>query len=1170
MAVRIPLPCLLLAWCFPATLHAQGGPRFTENRGQWPEPVTHRATLKGAAIWCEPGAILIDRYDASVLKHPLPDLPVGERPVIRHHAVRLRFLSALPDATNEGLHRLPDHANFFLGNDPAKWAGMVPNHAQVRLRSVAPGCDAVLHDSPMGLKYDVIVAPGADPRQLRFAYEGADRVELRDGRIRVHTSVGVLEEHIPVAYQDVHGRRVAVKCSYRLKGGVVGFDVGRYDATLPLVIDPILEFSTYSGSFSDNFGYTATFDDAGFLYSGSTAFGQDYPITTGAYQTTWAGGVGQGTISGTDIALTKYDTTGSFLIWSTFLGGSGDDMPHSLIVNANDELIVLGTTGSANFPVTTNAFDLTFGGGSPYSPQGLGVSFPQGADIVVTRLNATGSALLGSTFIGGTQNDGLNAAPTLKFNYADEVRGEVLLDDQGRILVVSCTQSPDMPVTANAVQASYGGGQDGWIGRLDPALTTLQYGSFFGGAAADAIYSCELSTTGDLWVTGGTSSSNLPTTAGVVRPNYLGGPADGFVARLTPDLGAIAACSYWGSSGYDQSYFVELDELGAVHLFGQTNAAPFELVQNANYIVGAGGQFISKVAPSLTSVIWSSRFGSGDGTPDISPTAFLVDYCDKIYIAGWGSQIGIGTNDNLSTTGLPVTPGAFQTSTTGNDFYLSVFDGDMNALSYATYFGGPTSREHVDGGTSRFDRRGRVYQSVCAGCGSNDDLPTTPGAWSAVNNSSNCNNGVFKFDFEAPLVVAIASAPDTVCANAPVPFINLSNGTSHVWDFGDGTGSSATNPTHTYSDPGTYTVTLTTSDPNACNLQDQTTLQVVVVTAAPGIAAMNDTLFCGPLSAFTLFASSNGTATEWLWSSSSAFLDTLNAFPLDSTALVSPPVGGTYFIQVSTGDGCVGIDSVVVIVEHGDIQLLGDSLICADEPAQLQLLGSTMGSTISWAPADEVIAGQGTPIATVAPVETSTFGVDVTGPAGCTWSGTIQVQVSTVNGSQVNASADPAIIAPGDVVQLQAVPVAGVSHAWQPADLVSDPASPSPTAAPLVSTWFVVTVSDGVCTKSDSVLVTVYDAVCDEPDIFVPNTFTPNGDGMNDVLLVRGRLIDQMIFKVFDRWGELVFESRDPLLGWDGTFNGRAVDPAVFVYHLEVRCADGQRYFTKGNVTLMR
>jgi gliding motility-associated-like protein len=161
-------------------------------------------------------------------------------------------------------------------------------------------------------------------------------------------------------------------------------------------------------------------------------------------------------------------------------------------------------------------------------------------------------------------------------------------------------------------------------------------------------------------------------------------------------------------------------------------------------------------------------------------------------------------------------------------------------------------------------------------------------------------------------------------------------------------------------------------------------------------------------------------------------------------------------------------------------------------------------------------------------------------------------------------------VLPGTTVQLGATPTGGVTYNWQPADLVSDPTLPNPTAVVNATTTFTVTISDGVCTKDASVTVTVFELVCEEPNIFVPNSFSPNGDGVNDILLVRGQHITDMEFMVFDRWGEKVFETRDQNVGWDGTFRGEAVGPAVFVYHLTAWCLDGQRYFTKGNVTVIR
>lgn len=1142
-----------------------------ENRGQWPDGVKYRTELNGAVLWFEQRSVVMDLFDANAATSAHGNIAEQPRATIDRHAVRLRFLSASPITSCTADSLLPGTHHFLLGDRPEHHARNVRAFARVRYTNVAPGCDAVFNTHRAAAKYDLIVHPGAEPEAIRFTYEGADAITFRGASLVVTTSLGRITEHIPIAYQIVDEQHVPVSCTYTKRRDGIGFALGDYDRSLPLVIDPTLAFATYSGSFSNNFGYTATFDHAGFLYAGSTAFGNQYPVTMGAYQGAFAGGTGQGGNGGTDIVITKYDTTGSFLVWSTYLGGSRDEMPHSLIVDDNEELLLLGTTGSSNFPMTSTAYDNTFGGGAPITPSGLGVSFPVGTDMVVARLSANGGALLGCTYLGGTANDGLNTAAGLRFNYADEVRGEVLLDDQGRVWVVSCTQSTNAPVTTDALFATFQGGiQDGYVARFNSQLTDLQFASYIGGSAADACYNGAFDGNGRLFVTGGTSSNDLPTSTGAAQPLIAGGSADAFVVRVSTAPFSLDALSYWGSIGYDQSYFVECDTEGNAFLFGQTNAPSGALIVAANYQIPSGGQFITKLNNDLTAVLLSTRTGRGDGDPDISPTAFLVDVCNKIYTSGWGSTPGLG--GNLTTQGLPVTTDAHQSTTDGNDLYLAVFDIDMNALIYATFYGGGLSPEHVDGGTSRFDRRGRVYQSVCAGCQNNDDFPTSPGAWSATNNSAGCNNGVLKFDFDAALVIAAFLAADTVCAPGGLAFTNQSIGAaSYAWDFGDGSTSTASTPGHTYAAPGTYTIRLIARNDNACNLADTAFREVTILPEAPPVSAMNDTLFCGPIAAFNLIASSNGTASLWQWSTSSAFTDILNSSPSDSTATISPAESGTYFVRVGNGPVCRATDSVQVTVSLGTITLIGGGGICTGDTITLSVLGADPGSIFSWTPADEVIGGEATANILVSPISATTYGVSVVAPTGCTWSDAASVTVSPISADAIQATADPVLVLPGNSSQLNALPIGpGISYSWSPSAPLNNGSIPNPIATLQQTTLFTATITDGVCTRSDTVLVKVHELTCGFPDIFVPNSFTPNTDGTNDLLFVRGNNIQRLEFLVFDRWGELVFATERQDQGWDGTFRGKPVDPAVFVYHLTADCGDGQQYFTKGNVSVIR
>ena len=274
----------------------------------------------------------------------------------------------------------------------------------------------------------------------------------------------------------------------------------------------------------------------------------------------------------------------------------------------------------------------------------------------------------------------------------------------------------------------------------------------------------------------------------VVCKRTYGGAIDGFVVHLSPTGSAILQSSFLGTAGYDQAYFVQTDKYDNVYVYGQTSGS--YPVTAGVYSTPNSGQFIHEMDPTLSKTVFSTMFGSGRGTPDIAPSAFLVDKCQNIYISGWGGILYGYNVPTSSTNGLQVTPGAFQTTTTGADFYFMVLQKGGVALWYATFFGGPYSHEHVDGGTSRFDKNGIIYQAICESCGGYSDMPTTPGVWSATNKSPNCNNALVKFQFDLLHTVAsflINPLTSTGCAPFNVTFKNTTTyGQKYKWYFGDG------------------------------------------------------------------------------------------------------------------------------------------------------------------------------------------------------------------------------------------------------------------------------------------------------------------------------------------------------------------------------------------------
>ena len=679
------------------------------------------------------------------------------------------------------------------------------------------------------------------------------------------------------------------------------------------------------------------------------------------------------------------------------LGGTSDELPHSLVVTDFHELYLMGTTGSTDFPTTPNAFDTSFNVHSPLLPvnmvSGLGVFYENGSDIVVVKFDSSGNNLETSTFLGGTDTDGINNGVT-KFNYADEVRGEIDLDQEGKVYIATCTRSNDNPIGTGGFQTTKPlpstNHLDGIIYKMNHNLTSLEWSNYLGGISGDAAYSIAIDDSNDIYVTGGTQSSNFPTTPLAYDTGY-NADTDGFIMHISSNGNTVLESTFFGTNAYDQSYFVELDLFDNVHIFGQTSGPNGALIQNANYNDPDGGQFISKLTPQLDSIIWSTRFGTGDGTPDISPTAFLVDVCSAIYLSGWGSPILGGS---LSTTGLDTAGGPIQGTTDGQDFYVMVMSDDASSLLYATYFGG-SAGEHVDGGTSRFDRKGKIYQAVCAGCGGSNDFPThpNPGAHSNINGTTTttpplngCNLAVFKMDFLLPIVIADFDMPTTGCAPFTVTFDNLSvqqSATTFLWDFGDGSPTSSLfEPTHTYTSSGTYTVTLIVTDAATCNLGDTLTREITVLDN--NNTTLPDAVSCNGEGVQIGIPQNNDPNITITWSPTVFLSDTNVSNP------ISTPAQTTSYMLIVDNGICMDTINQTVLLDSINVEIIGDSAVCSiDAPFLLGSLTNIPAQSYLWSNfsdfSDTINANPNdTSILVTPPDSLNTFYLQVTSPLGCT------------------------------------------------------------------------------------------------------------------------------------------------------------------------------------------
>lgn len=859
--------------------------RFTENKGQWAGYVKYMADLTNGSMVMEKDKLSFIFWDGEAVH----EAHEGYTPdSIQLHAFTINFLGSNATAITSH-NRDAAYRNYFLGNEPQYWAGNVGMFQKLTYKNLYAGIDAEFLGSGDNLKYNFIIAPNANPGSIQFKYEGVNNLRIEEGALKYKITFGEFTELKPYAYQVINGATTEVACNYKLNTATntVSFELPNgYNTAYELVIDPVLIFASYTGSTADNFGFTATYDDAGNVYAGGSVYRYRQGTNAGSGTGTFAlVGAFQAAFQGGDIdmGISKFNSTGTALLYSTYLGGNSNDYPHSLVVNHLNQLYVLGSTNSTNYPTTPGAFDVSHPGSD--------------LDIVVTKFSAAGNSLLGSTYVGGGANDGQNLSPTsvLRKNYGDEVRGEIIIDTFSNVYVASSTYSTDFPVTAGAYQTLAQNGQNGCLFKMNPNLTAMSWATYMGGSADDACYSVKLDKQGFVFVAGGTASSNFPNASNGVQNSFSGGNADGYIVKLNNN-GAYITSTFLGTSGYDQCYFLEVDDSNYVYVVGQTSG--LYPVTAGVYSNPNSSQFVHKLNNNLSTTIRSTVFGNGGSVVNISPTAFLVDNCFNIYVAGWGGNVNGQAGFGSNTNGLPVTPDALDATTDGSDMYFICFGPNLQTLKYGSFYGG-SGAEHVDGGTCRFDKNGIIYSAVCSGCGGNSFFPTTPGVVSNTNNSLNCNLSALKIDFQLTNTsVEIDAFPRaTGCVPLTVQFQSVLANTAQVtWDFGDGSPtSSTTNPIHVYTDTGRFDVMLIGFQPNSCNQFDTAYLEVWVrddsITAdfTPGV-----NIDCDSNKVFIV--APNYATTQYAWN----FGD--NTTSTNDTAIHYYAAPGTYNIRLIVSD----------------------------------------------------------------------------------------------------------------------------------------------------------------------------------------------------------------------------------------------------------------------------
>ena len=417
---------------------------FIENKGQWDASVKYMSHAGDGSFFIQKNGYTITQFHPDDVErvtksqHETDFAKMksgGNNGRVRAHSYHVEFLNAsnpviVPEKPLETVN------NYFIGNDPAKWAAGCKIYQAITYKNIYPNIDLRYYlDGGSNLKYDFIVRPGGDVGSIAMKYSGAKSVDVIKRELVVTTSLGKSRELEPYTYQVINNQREEVECKYQIKGDIVRFKVKNHDPSETLIIDPTQIFFSYSGSTADNWGFTATYGKDGSLYGGGIVFGQGFPVNTGAFDETYNGDY--------DMSIIKLSPNGKKRIYATYIGGARSDQPHSLIEDSQGNLVIAGRSNSQNYPTTV-----------PHVGPGGTTDY----DIVVTKLNATGSALIGSMKIGGTGSDGVNIADqstlktvSLKRNYGDDARSEVILDGADNIYLTSSTSSTDFPVTAGVI-----------------------------------------------------------------------------------------------------------------------------------------------------------------------------------------------------------------------------------------------------------------------------------------------------------------------------------------------------------------------------------------------------------------------------------------------------------------------------------------------------------------------------------------------------------------------------------------------------------------------------------------------------------------------------------------------------------------------------------------------
>jgi PKD repeat protein len=773
-------------WLFLMALGGVARANFFENKGQWPEEVLFHSASPAGGVWICKERIIFDRFHpADVGKQGCAASGrEGFRP--RGHVFSLRWDGASFSGEVERERETSFYLNYFIGNDPAKWASYVRGYARVTLRSVWPGIDVRLTAGKGLLKYDFVVHPGADAGQICWHYTGADEVVLRHNEIHILTSAGAFIDSMPACWAECRDGIQPVEAAYWNKNGTFGISTEKPTPECTIVIDPELIAATYLGVTLQwdttlvNFvpplytvpwtfatGFNSNYDNEGNIYGTSQTGSLGFPITEGAY-------IDVNGYSLTSAGWAKFSPDGSSLIFGSVIGSNNSyEGALDLMIDESTQTFLFTSYTQVDTYTCSLCFPETL---PPLVSLSPGVLQPK---LHFARFNWDSSELLAARFICdiSSVNSGL-----MDMGYRIS-KSEIAPD--GNYLLACSTANDNFPVTPGSFNTQpSNGGSRGAILRITPDLETVIWGTFVGSVGTRA-FDLKVLPDGNLLVGGRATSgasASVTTPDGYLQTEF-GSGTNAFVSIVSGDgtqllHGTILTFPPQGetnSPSLEITRFVDFDPDGNIYMCGvcPLNSSMIPCSDGV-YCNEGGANFIAKFSPDLSQLLFVSQIGTPNGIP-VTPTAFMVDNCGYIFLSGFSGSFSIFNPDP------PLSADALQTQ---GGFYLAVYEPDMAGLHYATLYGG----NHIDAGGSRFDKKGVVYQTVC------DQNPlitdtffqTTPNAWSATfAEGMTVELAIFKIDFQSLATTAIMSAQVLPEVNGNCYPISVQ--------------------TNNYSTPGTYT-----------------------------------------------------------------------------------------------------------------------------------------------------------------------------------------------------------------------------------------------------------------------------------------------------------------------------------------------------------------------------